>query len=203
MESFFLNGKACGNTQRKAYAIQRSSWKEKLITEQGENCTLSFLHISVSMCLCKLILYSCRDICLPVFVRVHIIVCGSPYSSFYATLNKSCYTHQKRIQHPLPSLSPVNSGIVAQGFEKGRPQERRMWDESDSYAHKNTQACTPRKEMCVGSDQQCVSTKKNPYILGQKVSSKRVKNKHRVINTNESCQWLHAACWSYGKRRFF
>lgn len=74
---------------------------------------------------------------------------------------------------------PVNSRILAQAFEKGRPQERRMWDESD--AHKNTQACTPRKETCVGSDQQSVSTKQTIHFWSE--SNKReLKNKHRVIH---------------------
>lgn len=80
--------------------------------------------------------------------------------SFYANTFHNTPTHQKMIQH----LPPVNSGIVAQGCLKGPSQERSMWDESDSYALENTQARTPRKEMCVGSDQQYAITKQTQHF---------------------------------------
>lgn len=58
-----------------------------------------------------------------------------------------------------------------------------MWDESDSYAHthkkKNTQECKPKKDTCVGSDQQYVSTKQTVHFRSEKATSKREKNKHR------------------------
>lgn len=137
------------------------------------------------MCLCKLILYSCRDICLPVFVRVHIIVCGSPYSSFYATLNKSCYTHQKRIQHPLPSLSPV--GLWHRALKRA-VLRREGCGMKVIHTHTKTRKHAHREKKCVWEVISSALAPKKPYILGQKVSSKRVKNKHRVINTDESCQ---------------
>ena len=60
-------------------------------------------------------------------------------TSFYTTLFiKGTILHHKR-----------NSGIVAHGFEKGRPQERRMWDESDSCAHKKHAGMhTKKRNLC-------------------------------------------------------
>lgn len=128
------------NTQRKA-----SRWEEKLIIEQGEDAPFlfhTFLRVCVSVnryCMCTL--------CLPVFVRVYITVCGSPYSSFYATLFIKDTIHtRKGFNTPFPP-PPVNSRIVAQGFEKGRPQERRMWDESDSYTQKHASMHTEKRSV--------------------------------------------------------
>lgn len=93
---------------------------------------------------------------------LHLCLCILQYC-FYATVLLIVHQHNTKI---LPSFPPVNFRIVAQGFQKGPPQERSMWDESDSYALKNMQAHTPRKEKCVGSEQQYVITNKQ-NIFGQ------------------------------------
>lgn len=43
----------------------------------------------------------------------------------------------------------MNSGSVAEDFEKGPPPERKMWVESESYS---TQMHAHQEKKCVGSD---------------------------------------------------
>lgn len=78
------------------------------------------------------------------FFHMYITVLNSFHAMLFFSIQALYHT---RIP---PSPLRVNSRIVARGFEKGGPQERRMWVESDSYEHKNMQASTPKKRNVCG-----------------------------------------------------
>lgn len=82
------------------------------------------------------------------------------YTVFYASsaipLKKgTIYTHQKNT--PLPTFQPVNSWILAHGFEKGDPLERKLWDDGESCARKYKHVHWEKKY--VGCDQWCTGNR--------------------------------------------